>query len=314
MNELILHHYLQSPFSEKVRLMLGFKGLSWRSVMVPSMMPKPDMTALTGGYRRTPVMQIGADIYCDTAIIARRLEQERPLPALYPEGQEAVASSSAQFADQVLFQHGVAVNFQSHGLAERFKGAPEGMVKAFIADRKALFTGGSTSSLHPIQALSQWPTLLGRLEQQLTESGSFLLGEEPCIVDFSHYHPLWFVANNPAVADALEPFPQVRAWMDAVASCGHGEWTKMESAEAIEIARQATPEKMSPSTFVDPRGLQQGQPVTVSAVDYGVDPVAGTLVFQDAEEIVIRREDERAGEVQVHFPRFGFRISVNDAS
>ena len=41
----------------------------------------------------------------------------------------------------------------------------------------------------------------------------------------------------------------------------------------------------------------------------GVDPVSGTLVYQDAEEIVIRREDERAGVVHVHFPRYGFRIS-----
>ena len=34
MNELILHHYEGSPFSEKVRLVLGLKGLAWRSVIV----------------------------------------------------------------------------------------------------------------------------------------------------------------------------------------------------------------------------------------------------------------------------------------
>ncbi|MFO1272367.1 MAG: glutathione S-transferase N-terminal domain-containing protein [Rubrivivax sp.] len=63
MNELVLHHYEGSPFSEKVRLMLGFKGLAWRSVMVPAVMPKPDVLALTGGYRRTPILQAGADIW-----------------------------------------------------------------------------------------------------------------------------------------------------------------------------------------------------------------------------------------------------------
>ena len=71
MSELILHHYANSPFSEKVRLVLGLKGLSWRSVTVPVMMPKPDVLALTGGYRRTPFMQIGADIYCDSALMCR---------------------------------------------------------------------------------------------------------------------------------------------------------------------------------------------------------------------------------------------------
>ncbi len=77
MSELILHHYPTSLFAEKARLMLGFKGLTWRSVTIPSIMPKPDLTALTGGYRRTPVLQAGADIYCDTALMARRLEQEK---------------------------------------------------------------------------------------------------------------------------------------------------------------------------------------------------------------------------------------------
>ena len=68
MHELILHHYPTSPFAEKTRLMLGFKQLSWRSVMIPPIMPKPDLTRLTGGYRKTPVLQIGADIYCDSAV------------------------------------------------------------------------------------------------------------------------------------------------------------------------------------------------------------------------------------------------------
>ena len=70
MPEIILHHYPMSPFAEKVRLILGFKGLHWSSVHIPNIMPKPDLTALTGGYRKTPVLQIGADIYCDTALIA----------------------------------------------------------------------------------------------------------------------------------------------------------------------------------------------------------------------------------------------------
>ncbi len=309
MSELILHHYPASPFAEKARMMLGFKGLAWRSVSIPPVMPKPDLTALTGGYRRTPVMQIGADIYCDTAMIARQLDRVQPLPSLYPEGKEALAASSAQFADQVMFQHGVAMNFQPHAVAERFRGAPEHVAKTFQADRKALFEGGNATRLHPAQAKSQWPTLLGRLEQQLAESSSFLMGEEPSIVDFAWYHPLWFVASNKAVAEALDPFPQVRAWMEAVAACGHGEPSVLESAEAINIARESTPEDLGSSNFVDPNGLEPGLAVTVAAVDYGVEPVAGELVYQDAEEIVLRRTDERAGTVQVHFPRYGFRLS-----
>ena len=91
MHELILHNYDASPFAEKIRLIMGFKQLSWRWVNIPRIMPKPDLTALTGGYRKTPVLQVGADIYCDTALIARRLEAEKATPALFPEGLEFVS-------------------------------------------------------------------------------------------------------------------------------------------------------------------------------------------------------------------------------
>ncbi|MFO7704340.1 MAG: glutathione S-transferase family protein [Halopseudomonas sp.] len=310
MTDLILHHYPQSPFAEKVRLMLGFKGLAWHSVMIPAVMPKPELVALTGGYRRTPVMQIGADIYCDSALIARRLEREKVTPALFPEGKEAAAASLAQFADQVLFQHGVAINFQPKGLAARFAGAPEAMVQGFMADRKALFSGGSASRLDSQVALSQWPALIGRLEMQLDRDGEFLLGDQACVADFAHYHPLWFVASNAAVAEALDGYPAVKAWMSRMADFGHGSSIAMEAAEAIQIAREATPESLPANDFVSPGGFAIGQQVKVNAVDYGTEEVAGTLVFEDAEEIVIAREDERAGLLQVHFPRFGFRISA----
>lgn len=310
MTELILHHYPQSPFAEKVRLMLGFKGLVWHSVLIPAVMPKPDLVALTGGYRRTPVLQIGADIYCDSALIARRLEREKATPALFPEGKEAVAASLAQFADQVLFQHGVAINFQPKGMAARFAGAPEAVVQGFVADRKALFSGGTASRLDSDVALSQWPALIGRLELQLNRDGEFLLGDQACVADFAHYHPLWFVASNAAVAEALDGYPAVQAWMSRIADFGHGSCTAMEAAEAITIARQATPQSLPANDFVSPGGFAVGQPVAVNAVDYGTEEVAGKLVFEDAEEIVIAREDPRAGLVQVHFPRFGFRISA----
>ena len=84
MQELILHHYDMSPYAEKIRAILGYKGLSWRSALQPSVMPKPALTALTGGYRRIPVLQIGADIYCDTALIAARIESLHPAPPIFP--------------------------------------------------------------------------------------------------------------------------------------------------------------------------------------------------------------------------------------
>ena len=108
MSNIIFHHYPRSPFAEKMRLIFGFKKLAWNSVIIPVIMPKPDLTALTGGYRRTPVMQIGADIYCDTALIADVVERLAPAPTLYPAEIEGLARTLAHWADTTLFWTAIA--------------------------------------------------------------------------------------------------------------------------------------------------------------------------------------------------------------
>lgn len=308
MSELILHHYPTSPFAEKARLLLGFKGLSWRSVKIPPMMPKPDLTALTGGYRKTPVLQIGADIYCDTALIARRLEQEKASPTLFPEGREMLAASFAAWADSVVFQHSVSLVFQPESVAVRFAKLPPEAIKAFISDRAGLFSGGTTTRLAAEQAKHQWPTIMARLEQQLQrEEGDFLLGD-PSIADFAMAHPLWFLKGTPVTSPLVDAYPAVSAWLARVLGFGHGAPNEMSSEEALEIARNATPAALPDEVFEEPNGLVPGQQVSIAATDYGVDPVAGELLFAGREELILRREDARGGVVHVHFPRFGFRI------
>ncbi|SER62622.1 Glutathione S-transferase [Pseudomonas sp. NFACC02] len=308
MSELILHHYPTSLFAEKARLMLGFKGLSWRSVTIPSIMPKPDLTALTGGYRKTPVLQVGADVYCDTALIARRLEAQKTSPTFYPEGQEFTASSLASWGDTVLFLHSVSLVFQPASLAVRFAKVPPESVKAFVADRATFFDGGTATRIPLEQAQHQWPTLMSRLETQLERNGDFLLGV-PSIADFSVAHTLWFLKQTPVTASLVDDYPAVLAWYQRVVGFGHGAASELSATDAIEIARNASPAPLPEEAFTDPNGFKAGDQVSVSAVDYGVNPVHGELVFNGREEIILRREDERAGVVHVHFPRFGFRIN-----
>jgi len=309
MATLVLHHYPQSPFAEKGRLMLGFKKLAYGSVTIPRVMPKPDLVALTGGYRKTPVLQVDADIYCDTALIARRLERRKPQPTLFPPGLEAVAATLAHFADHELFQHSVALNFQPDALAARFAGVPEEHVRAFAADRGALFSGGTMRRMDLGVAQVQWATLLARLDAQLGAQ-PFLLGEHACIADLAHYHPIWFVRSSPLLAPMLDRYEFLNAWMQRIADIGHGTPTPMSSADAVELARASEPAELVANDFESTDGIRVGQAVTVAATDYGVDPVAGTLVWQDHEEIVVERDDERAGSVHVHFPRIGFKVST----
>src|SRR5438309_2223685 len=129
---LILHHYDASPFSEKIRKSFGMKRLKWRAVEQPSMMPKPDLVPLTGGYRRIPVLQIGADVYCDTQLIVRVLERLHPAPTLYPGASEGTCHAWNLWADRLLFLPLVAAVF-----AETWQFLPP----EFIADRTKMLPG-----------------------------------------------------------------------------------------------------------------------------------------------------------------------------
>jgi glutathione S-transferase len=304
MSDLILHHYASSPFSEKVRLMLGHKGLAWKGVNIPRILPKPDVIALTGGYRRTPFLQIGADIYCDTALIADVLEHHQPEPTLYPEHQKGVARVLAQWADSTLFWAAMAYNLSPKGAAALFAGQPPEAAQAFAADRGAMRTG--MVSLRPGDATAAYRSYLRRLSTMVEEQ-AFLLGDAPCVADFAAYHPLWFSrVVNPTMADILDATPHVIDWLDRMAQIGHGQMSKLTSADAIAIAAAAEPAPLSDDVFQDEHGIALGSRVTVSAEVFGQEPTEGILRAATRTRYTLERTDERAGRLHVHFPRIGF--------
>lgn len=303
MIELVLHHYDISPFSEKVRLVLGYKRLKWRSVQIPIVAPKPDLVALTGGYRRTPTLQVGADIYCDSALIARTLDRLCPSPALYPD-DAPLAENFAAWADSTLFWTMIPLVIQPGNLGQLFAGAPPEALKAFAADRAA-FTAGMRR-LTANDAAPQFATYLARIERQLGDARSFLFGEAPSIADFSLAHCLWFVWRLPATAPLLAPYSYTGAWLGRMRGFGHGVRDEIAAEQALQIAASA--DSTAPVEFDSTLGYQRGEPIIVSAIDYGTDPVAGTLVALTRDEVALQRTDERAGKVVVHFPRIGFQV------
>jgi glutathione S-transferase len=305
MTDLILHHYPGSPFAEKVRRMLGYKKLAWKSVMIPVVMPKPDLVALTGGYRRTPVLQIGADIYCDTALIADVLERIAPEPSLVPAGLDGEARILAQWADGMLFWIAVPFAMQPAAIPHIFAGVPEEQVKAFAADRAAFRGHAPRLNLgdlkgHVLEAAR-------RLEAMLADGRDYLQGPAPTIADFSLSHIFWFLFIAPPVAEVFAGFPRLAAWNARMASIGHGEVTRMKAAEAIALAA-ASQSVAQVDISGDCHGCRAGERVSVMPTDTGQDPVEGELVISTANEIAVRRTDERAGTVMVHFPRVGFQL------
>jgi glutathione S-transferase len=298
----ILHHYDTSPFAEKVRLMLGFKGLAWRSVKVPQIMPKPDQLALTGGYRRAPVLQLGADVYCDTALIARVLDRLQPTPTLFP-ASAPLAPLLAQWVDSTLFWIVIPYTMQPAGMAALFAGRPPEALQAFAADRKPFSAGIKRLSL--ADATQQLQAALAAFDAQLADGRPWLFGSDASIADFSLAHCLWFIRRAPPVAGVLDAAPHVRRWHNAVLAIGHGHFDTLDSADALALAAASTP---GPQQVMPGQGFEAGQGVSVAAIDYGTEPSFGALVGLAPDEVVIRRVDARAGTVHVHFPRSGYQI------
>jgi glutathione S-transferase len=305
MTEPVLHHYPFSPFAEKIRAVLGFKRLAWKSVQIPHVMPKPDVVALTGGYRKTPILQIGADIYCDTALIARVLERLAPAPSLFPHGDTLAVQAAAHFADTSLF--GVTVPIAYQPGAGMLADKPAEFVAELGKDRAAMRQGGTArrGPVHECKALL--PGMLARVEAQL--EGAFLFGDQPCLADFSLYNALWPLWKPSDMRGLLDPYPKTKAFAARMAAIGHGKFIEITSGEAIELARTSKPEPIDDAVALETGGIAPGEQALAMPTDSGLNPVTGELLKASTDEIVIRRTDPRAGTVHVHFPRFGYQLS-----
>jgi glutathione S-transferase len=300
--DLFLHHFDLSPFAEKARLILGLKRLAWRSVQIPIIMPKPDLTVLTGGYRKTPVLQIGADLYCDTRLIATELERRHPLPTLFPSGNLGLALALAAWSDRAFFEPGAGLSMGTNR---------QGLPQAVIDDRKAFFNFMDFDRLESDlgHLATQLRAQADLVDQQLADGRDFLLGAELSLADIHAYFPLWMTRANVASAAALlAPFRHLGPWEARLRAVGHGTRSEATAADAHAAARAATP---APSRGVDPGDaleLSSGERVVVTPDDYGRVPVAGELVTLALHEVAVRRSDPRVGTVVVHFPRIGYRI------
>jgi glutathione S-transferase len=310
---IILHHFDESPFSEKIRTIFGFKGLSWASVRIARIMPKPDLMPLTGGYRRTPVMQIGADVFCDTQIIIREIERRFPSPTLFPSGNAGVPWALGMWTDRPFFQSAVTLAFGALG---------HKTPQEFIDDRSEL-RGARFDIVRMRAAIPQMRdqvrAYLSWTEAQLSDGRTWLLGDFS-LADVSAYMNIWYVRSSlvseedEAVAGLDKSFaglPRVSQWESRVRAIGYGSREEMSAREALAIAAKASPETVAENDPDDPNGRKVGDRVAVVPDDYGKVPVGGEIVSLSAQHIAIRRIDDRVGEVVVHFPRAGFLVIPN---
>lgn len=303
MNGPILHHHDPSPFGEKIRLCLGLKGLAWQSVQVSMVMPRPELGVLTGGYRKIPVMQIGADVYCDTRLIVRELERRFPQPSLFPSGSEGLSLALTSWSDRTFFDPGAGL---SMGLNKAF------IPKAVIDDRKSFFNFMDFDRLESDvpHLYTQFRAGLELVETMLADGRSYVLGREPSFADIDAYFPVWMArANIGNAAALLEPFVRLRAWEASMAAMSRGARSELSATEALAIAAAATPLGPLGVDPADPLALKAGERVSVTPDDYGKISVEGELVTLTINEVALRRRTVEAGEIVTHFPRLGYRIA-----
>ena len=300
MNNIILHHYELSPFSEKIRRILAYKGIPWSAVEQPIMAPKPELTPLTGGYRRIPVMQIGADVYCDTALIVRRLEELHPQRSVIPQSLAGAAALLEDWADHRLF-----MNVVPPTLIDLFDSLPPG----FLEDRAAMTSGFSREAIIEAapHALAQTRHALDNLDAQLAVT-DFLLGENFTIADAACFHPVRFLMNSPRLAAEIVQRSALAKWVKRIQDFGAGEVESLNADEALAVARNAQPEDIGgDSIAIEDYAL--GDTVTISADDYGTETTIGKLVRIRPNQITVVRRDADVGDVAVHYPRAGYRVS-----
>jgi glutathione S-transferase len=299
---IVFHEYALSPFSEKMRRIFGYKKIAYHTVEQPMWMPKPHLTPLTGGYRRIPVMQIGADIYCDTALMVRKLDALYPDAPVVPPDLAGAVHATEQWADKQLFMACVPLVFTS--LASL-------LPVELIEDRKKMRPDLDIKTLEKgvPYCLSVVAAAGARLDATLAKK-PFVLGDRFTAADAAIYHCLWFARNAEPGAKVLAKLPALAAWMQRLEAFGSGDPATMTPDGALALAQRSEPTDLpkAASDDADPTGIKIGDAVAVCSDDLPQDVFRGAVVAITPEELVIERKTDDLGRLWQHFPRVGYLI------
>jgi glutathione S-transferase len=304
MSQVILHHYPLSPYSEKIRLALGLKDVTWCSVDIPIWTPRPKLTPMTGGYRRTPILQVGAEFYCDTLHILRLIEVLGSSGSLYTKGLAGLAKALGWWIEKSSFMNAVCLTI----------GNMPGLPQELIDERRPLFRVNlDPKALRPKRAmyLQRVNAHIAWLAEVLADGRKFVLGPDPSAADLSAYHPVWFARQNGGseVNELISFASVIDPWYKRVTAIGHGSFSEMTPDQAIGVAKANEPSDPDEwSSEAQNIGLRRGDWVSVTPDDYG-NPVYGRVLAWTPDELVLRHEDPSVGKVNLRFPRVGFDVA-----
>lgn len=302
---MILHHYSISPYSEKIRLMLGYAGISWQSSIVPPMPPRPTLDPMLGGYRRIPVAQIGADIFCDTQLIVAEIARIAEKPELSFSGASEQEANFANHVNDTVFMPVVQGASPSKVLKKLLFQYWPWQIAGFLKDRAMV---GKTSTLPKLKTAEK-ETIIEKfkadLETYLTDS-DFLFGDSPTIADFAAYHLVW-LAGETRHEHFLDTRSKAAHWENRMKRFGHARHTRINKMQLFETAAKSKPRSLEETSSAN---NHRDGTVIIQPIDYAQDATSGKLVGESDERWIIARETNEFGLLHIHFPKKGYDLKV----
>ena len=301
----ILHQYDISPFSQKAQKMMAIKALAWRSVEMPLIAPKPDVEALTGGYRGTPVLQVGADIYVDNWMIAqaldRHFESGHSLTGCGALAHAALYAWGERFFAPLL--HTALATYQTQ------------WDEAFLADRKQVFpeVDFDVLTLHDPDRRSQVRAFVATLSRHLSGGSVYLGGDHPDSWDVHAWGMLWMIHSAlPDLVPIVAEFALVEAWYHRLSALGVGDRQDVSIEVAWAALKTAQHSALPETPASEPLSDWLGSRVTVSTGSADRGASTGVLLAIDDAQAVISVEPRTGATAHVWFPRLGYHLSAAD--
>ncbi len=303
---IILHSSFSSPFSEQIKLMLNFAELDWVSVIAPKGVPRPIQQSLVGNYsRRIPILQIGADAYCDSAMIMNKIAELSAKPYLSPiavnESTEALINKIANEGTKAMLGSLTPWNFiWGYIKTIPFKDAIE-----FLRDRKKLVE--TYPQLKTDKTRQQWQGIaqsyLADLNEVLATSQFLLATDTPKVCDFMVYAMIWY---HDVLTDLklVKQFENVVLWYQKMKQFDRNDTTRIEPEWSLEVARSSEPTEL-PEAMLESSNI--GKEIEVPINDYlGVpieQKVEGILVGENEFGYVLQKQNSDVGKVNLHIPK-----------
>lgn len=208
MGDINLYQYSISPFTEKVRRVLTYKGLAWNPIDC-HFEDKTNLLKVTGGkWTRVPVLEWNGEVVWNSADIIKWIDRKVAARPVIPEGSLGLCEIIDHFADNTLFPSILTLT-----IPDLLDAAGDPKLKA---NREKLI-GMTTAKMREGQPAAR-EALAGfaRMIDAQLSARDYFLGAGFTMADASLYHPFFFLALNPANFALVKDFRHLMRWYERV--------------------------------------------------------------------------------------------------